>query len=248
MEFAFYLKKAISFFIEPIGMVITLFVLGLYLLLVKKDTLAKISLLLSLGLLLLFSYQPFANFLVTDLESEFPKYYHSQGIKYIHVLGAGHNTDDTQPVSSNVSDAGTKRVLEGVMIHKDSPDSRLIFTGYAGKSEISSAVMYSRLAMALGVKKEDIIIHGESKDTKEEALFAKSIVDKEPLILVTSATHMPRSMKLFRSVGLNVAAAPTDFLKEEVNYYFKAPNVDSLDKSTRAIHEYFGLLWANIRG
>ena len=247
MEFGFYLKKAIGFFIEPLGMVLTLFALGLYFLFAKKERRSFYSLISSFTLLILFAYPPFANFLVSNLESRYPKYDYSQDIKYIHVLGNGHTTDKKQPISSQLSSAGVKRVLEGVIIYKNSPDAKLIFTGYKGKTDTSNAEMNSRLAIALGVKKEDIIINGLPKDTKEEAEFTRTLVGKEAFVLVTSATHIPRSMKLFESLGLHPIAAPTNFLKVDNVSYFRTPDTDSLDNSTVAMHEYFGLLWSVIK-
>ena len=228
-------------------MVLTLFVLGLYFLFLKKEKKAFYSLISSFMLLLLFAYPPFANFLVSNLEMQYPKYDYSKDIKYIHVLGSGHTTDKEQPISSQISSAGTKRVLEGVIIYKNTPNAKLIFTGYAGETDTSNAVMNSRLAIALGVKKEDIIINGAPKDTKEEAEFTKTLVGKEAFVLVTSATHIPRSMKLFESLGLHPIAAPTNFYKVDDVSYFKAPDVESLYSSTVAIHEYFGLLWVIIK-
>lgn len=247
MEFGFFIKKFISFFIEPFGSFLALFAIGIYFLFVKKDTLAKSFLILASAILLLYSYPPFANFLVKNLEDQYSKYDYTQDVKYIHVLGNGHTVDASQPISSKITDAGTKRVLEGVIIHKTIAGSKIIFTGYEGSTNISTAKMNAALAMALGVKEENIIINGEPKDTKEEALFAKSIVKDEPFVLVTSATHMPRSMKLFNSLDLNPIAAPTNFEKDNFKGYMRTPNIHSFFISSKAVHEYLGILWSLIR-
>ncbi|MCD4667238.1 MAG: YdcF family protein, partial [Sulfurimonas sp.] len=122
------------------------------------------------------------------------------------------------------------------------------FTGYAGKTDISNAKMNAKLAMALGVDKKNIIVNPNPKDTKEEALFTKTIVGDEPFILVTSATHMPRAMMLFKSLGLNPIPAPTNFYKEEFKGYFKLPDINNFNKSQVAMHEYIGILWARLKG
>jgi len=244
MEIGFLLKKFITFFVEPLGMILLLFIFGLYFLFVNKDYFAKILLSLSVSILLLFSYQPFSNFLVENLENQYSKYDYKQDIKYIHVLGAGHNTDKSQPLSSQVF---SKRVLEGVIIHKRIANSKIIFTGYEGDTDITNAKMNAYLAIALGVKEEDIIINGKPKDTKEEAIFIKSILSDEPFVLVTSATHMPRSIRLFKSLGLNPIAAPTDFHKNELNGYLVAPRIIDLENSRISIHEYIGILWSMMK-
>jgi len=247
MELGFFLKKFVTFFVEPFGMVFTLLALGLIFLYSKKEKQSKIFLSLGLALLFLFSYPPFSNFLVQNLENQYPKYDYRHDVKYIHVLGNGHNTDEMQPISSHLSSAGTKRVLEGVIIHKQIANSKIIFTGFAGKTDVSNAVMNSKLALALGVKKENMIINPFPKDTKEEALFTKTLIGNKPFILVTSATHMPRSMMLFESLGLNPIAAPTDYNKRNFRDYFRMPGTMSFHISTIALHEYIGMLWAKIR-
>jgi len=248
MEFSFVLKKFVSFFVEPLGLVLTLLALGLYFLFLKRYLYAKYFLAFGFFLTLLFSYPPFSNYLVNSLEDRYEKYDYSHKIKYIHVLGSGHNTDEKQPLSSQMSQAGLKRVLEGVMIHKKIEGSKLIFTGYAGKTDVATAMMGKRVALALGVKESDIIVGVKPKDTKEEAHFVQSIVGKEKFVLVTSATHMPRSMELFKSFGLNAIAAPTNFYRVEEKGFFKAPDLYTFYKSQVAIHEYLGILWSRIRG
>lgn len=247
MEFGFYLKKFVTFFFEPLGFVLALFAIGLYFLFVYRKNLSKLFLSLSFLFLLLFSYEPFSNFLVKNLEESYPKYGYNKDIKYIHVLGNGHNTDESQPLSSNISSSGIKRVLEGVIIHMQTPGSKLVFTGYEGDTEIPNAIMNAKLAAALGVEEKNMILNQNSKDTKEEPLFLRSILGGETFVLVTSATHMPRAIMFFESLGLNPVAAPTDFHKKEHNGYLKAPDIDALEDSKMAIHEYLGILWSFLK-
>jgi len=247
MDLGFLLKKFVTFFVEPYGMVFSLFVIWFILLKIKKDKFAKISLSLAFGLLFLFSYPPFANFLISNLESQYPKYDYKRDIKYIHVLGSGHNGDELQPLSSKIGDGGIKRVLEGILIHRQVEGSKLIFTGYGGDMDVSTAKMNANLAIALGVKEEDIILGEEAKDTQEEANFTKGLVGNEHFVLVTSASHIPRSMMLFESLGLKPIAAPTAFYKEKFRGVLRLPTMGSFFKSQVAMHEYWGILWSKLR-
>ncbi|HEY9204254.1 MAG TPA: ElyC/SanA/YdcF family protein, partial [Sulfurimonas sp.] len=135
----------------------------------------------------------------------------------------------------------------GVIIHKRTPGSKLVFTGYEGDTDVANAVMNARLAASLGVEDKNMIINPNPKDTKEEALFLRSILANEKFVLVTSATHMPRAVKLFESLGLNPVEAPTDFYKKEHTGYLKEPDISSLQNSKVAIHEYLGILWSIIK-
>jgi uncharacterized SAM-binding protein YcdF (DUF218 family) len=247
IEIGFYLKKFISFFLEPIGLVLTLLFVGLYYLYLKKEHKAKIFLTAAFFMLFIFSYPPFANYLIKGLEAEYPKYDYKKNVAYIHVLGNGHTTDPKQPISSQISDAGVKRVLEGVIIHRKIPNSKIIFTGYEGKTDVSNAFMNAKLSKELGVSPKDILINPLPKDTKEEALFTKTIVQSKPFILVTSASHMPRAMMLFRSLGMHPIAAPTNFYTEKFYGYLRAPSAHALYISTVALHEYVGIVWIKLK-
>ena len=247
MELTFFLKKFISFFLEPFGMVATLFVLGLYFLYMNRAKRAKQFLSASFLLLFLFSYPPFTNTLVENLENQYPKYDYKTEVEYVHVLGNGHNTDKSQPISSHLNDTQTKRVLEGIIIYKHTPNSKLIFTGYSGSTDISNAKMNAILSSALGVEDEAMIINGNPVDTREEAAFTKTIVGDSPFVLVTSATHMPRAMIIFRSFGMNPIAAPTNYYKEDFRGYFRKPSARHFFISTVAVHEYLGMVLAIIR-
>jgi uncharacterized SAM-binding protein YcdF (DUF218 family) len=247
MEFGFMLKKFITFFVEPYGIVFSLFILGLYMLFMKKYKFAKIFLSISFGFLFLFAYPPFANHLITKLENQYPKYDYKTDVKYIHVLGSGHNTDPSQPLSSQIGDASVKRNLEGILIHKATKDSKIIFTGYEGSTDTPTAIMNAKFAKALGVNEENLLINPKPKDTKEEAIFTKSVVEDEAFVLVTSATHIPRAMMLFKSLGLNPIPAPTNFYKKEFDGFLKAPSISSLQKSQIAMHEYIGILWNKLK-
>lgn len=244
MEFT--LKKIISFFIEPLGFVLFLFLLSTIFMFMGREKRSKKFAFFGLFFLLLFSYQPLSNTLLAHLENSYQQYSYNDSIKYIHVLGSGHTVDPSQPISSQVGSSGAKRVIEGIAIHLKTPDSKLIFTGYKADTNRSIAEMNTKLALSLGVKTENIITACEAKDTQEEAECVKEIVKNEDFALVTSASHMPRAMKIFTAVGLNPTAAPTDFRGELKNRYAMPPKIDYLKDSEVAIHEYIGIAWSFI--
>lgn len=249
MSVGLFIKQFISFFISPIGIIFVLLFLSIVSFYKKQYHKVERYLLLALVSLFLFSYPPFANFLVSNLEDRYHKYDgKTSEVKYIHVLGNGHTTDATQPISSQISDDGTKRVLEGVILHKKMPDTTLIFTGYAGKTDTPNAVMNARLAYALGVEQNKTIIGEKPDDTYEEALFTQKIVGDEPFFLVTSASHMPRAILLFESLGMHPIAAPTAFRKDSTQaLWLKAPSAHWFEVSSLALHEYVGILYTKLK-
>ena len=70
----------------------------------------------------------------------------------------------------------------------------------------------TEVAEALGVQADEILQLKQPRDTEEESQQVAPIVGSQSFILVTSASHMPRAMGLFRKRGLQPIPAPTDHL------------------------------------
>ena len=250
MEILFLAKKVITFFVEPFGLILVSGLVGFYFLITRSSKKALIFLSLSFSLLLFFSYPFIGNSLIQQLESQYEKYnYKDKSIEFIHVLGHGHYDNNEWPLSSQIGNSSLKRTFEGIMIFKklNNPHVKLIFTGYAGKgNDTSNAEINASIARITGIKDENIIINGKPKDTKEEAEFTKSIVGNKSFVLVTSALHMPRAMKLFKDFGLNPIPAPTDFKGRSEIKLLSVPSIGSVTKASNAIHEYLGIAWTRL--
>jgi uncharacterized SAM-binding protein YcdF (DUF218 family) len=79
------------------------------------------------------------------------------------------------------------------------------------------------------------------------------------VLLVTSAMHMPRSLRIFQRQGIEAIPAPTDFLitQQEINEPSSSPqatllnlvpDADRLQNTTRALKEYIGTVVYHLRG
>ena len=199
--------------------------IGLALLFLYKNKLqkAKLTLMVSLTWFFLFSYSPFVNTLLHNLESNYPTLQQApKEIKYIYVLGGGHSTDKSHPITSQVHETSVIRLNEGIRLYQQlHKNATLIVSGYSGLYDPTPhAVMQQKLALALGVKKENIILRTKPKDTQEEAIAAKDIVGDQPFILVTSASHMTRAMNFFTQEGLTPIPAPTNYLASIKNPHY----------------------------
>lgn len=140
------------------------------------------------------------------------------------------------------------RGWEVLRLYHKIKEVKIITSGYAGRGDTPEAIRTANIFYELGIPKENIIVHSEPKDTKEESMKMKQLVGEEPFILVTSAYHMPRAMALFQKEGLNPIAAPSDFKIKYGNDFFSLPNGQDLAKSEIAWHEYLGYLWSKLRG
>jgi len=248
----FALKKIISMFLMPLPLGVLFIVLALLLLYKEKIRAAKWMLAVSILWLFFFSYPPVANRLLYTLESKYPTLHNApKHIKYIYVLGGGHHVDESLPITSQVIEASVVRLNEGIRLyHQLHENASIIVSGNRGLfGPTSHAVMQKRLALALGVKEDKIILSPEPNDTEEEAIAAKKLLGDKPFILVTSAFHMTRAMKFFNKEGLQPIPAPTNHLASiQYPYYTKFFSSHALEKSRIVFHEILGLIWQKIKG
>lgn len=245
----FALKKFISALLMPLPFLLILGVSGLLVLWFTRHKFFG-SLLIALSFLGLFlsSFQPFTTALLRPLEQENSAFVSTtKPISYVMVLGNGQVIDKTFPITSELSQIAIARLVEGIRIHRLYPDSKLILSGYSGanRHEISHARLMAHMAIALGVNKRDILLLENTKDTKEEALQAASIVKNKEMILVTSASQMSRALYYFHQIGISPIPAPTNFLASN-QFTRYTPDASHLMQMEVVIHERLGQLWQRI--
>lgn len=213
----------------------------------------KIVVSVGTALLIAFSYGLLSDIILGSLENEYKPVINSDlltDVKWVVVLSGGHVSDPGLPVTDRMTAASLARLVEGIRIHNILPESKLILSGGAVFDSIPEAITMASAALSLGVNKENLILESLSKDTKDQAIHIRKILDNNPFILVTSASHMPRSIALFRKQGLQPIPAPTDFWVKEhqkINPGSFFPSAMGLRKMERAVHEYLGLAWAKLR-
>jgi uncharacterized SAM-binding protein YcdF (DUF218 family) len=251
----FLLKKIVAPFFLPLSLCLELLFAGLYLLwFTKKQKAGRIV--VSVGVLFLtaFGYGAASKTLLKPLEYEYPPLMHLSGIsdiKWVVVLGGGQTPDENLPVTDQLSDASLARLVEGIRIHNKLPESKLILSGGAVFTNMPEARQMLKVAVALGTDSRNIILEEESRDTKDQARLVKYIVGNDRFVLVTSASHMPRAMALFKKRGMDPVPAPIGHIVRKSNgmnpgTFF--PSAGNIGKLENAFREYMGLAWAKIRG
>ena len=94
-----------------------------------------------------------------------------------------------------------------------------------------------------------MILESKSWTTEDQAVLLRPVVGKEPFALVTSAYHMPRSLLIFRSYGLNPRPAPCNFLAKVIDLHYDTlmPSVTGMGLSQMATKEYLATWWFEVR-
>lgn len=243
----FTIKKIISAFLLPIPIGLFLLLIAFVYLMLNSHKKAKVFLFLGLSWFLLLSFQPISNAILYPLEKSHKALLETPKVNYILVLGSGHKSDENLSITSQVKMIGINRLVEGIRHYKNLENAKIIVSGYSVNGGDSHALMQEKLAVSLGVKQEDIIRLDTPKDTKEEAKETKKIVQNEKFILVTSASHMKRSVWLFEKEGLDVIPSPTNNLAYEDDAYSSYFSSKNLRKCDIAFHEYLGIAFSWLR-
>jgi uncharacterized SAM-binding protein YcdF (DUF218 family) len=95
-------------------------------------------------------------------------------------------------------------------------DSRIIKRSVYNEADFISANLQD-----LHIPAADIMVENSARNTIENAKFSKQLLDstgdKGPYLLVTSALHMPRALRIFRKQGLDVSPYPCNFTVVQYN-------------------------------
>jgi len=157
-----------------------------------------------------------------------------------------------------LDDATANRLLYGAQLYRAGKAPIVILSGgqmpWARHWPPMSQGMADVIEL-LGVPKSAIIKETDSANTYENAVDVAKILKARhigPILLVTSAIHMPRALALFKHQGVNAIAAPCDFkslsgseARGSGGWQGRAikvlPDSDSLDLTSKIWKEYLGI-------
>lgn len=174
------------------------------------------------------------------------------GQRYTAIILLGGATSPANPPERPHPDLGdaTDRIWHAARLYRQGLAPRIIISG--GRSpgmETREGVQTEAQAMRLllldlGVPNSAMVLEDASRTTRENAEKTKQLIGQQRAALVTSAFHMPRSVRNFEKAGMKVDAYPTDFrIAPEVAPLWARllPRADDLRNSEAAIKEYIAL-------
>jgi len=143
-----------------------------------------------------------------------------------------------------------ERIRYGAWLHRATGGLPLLTTG--GKLHPRGTPVGESMATALREEFGVPVrwIEDASRNTHENAKFSAEILrgeGVERIYLVTSASHMRRSVAAFEATGLEVIAAPTNLpspIGPTVGDFM--PRAKALYESSKALYEWFGLVWYHL--
>ncbi|MCW5202567.1 YdcF family protein [Desulfobulbus sp. US2] len=243
-------------FLAPLPVGVFCILVTLFFLLFGLRKIATLSLLMTLGFFLAFGYGLPARQQIEQLERKYTLLDMEQipekeqrNIRFVVVLGSANITDPALPESNQLDTASLYRLVEGIRIQRQLPQTFLILSGGVNQDPRANAAVARRVAESLGVESGRLVTEERPRDTTEEAKMLQPMLKDMPFILVTSAAHMERAMKLFQEVGTHPIAAPTDFLIKNNNQLTSSsfvPTCENLGLSQRMIYEWASQAWNSV--
>ena len=124
----------------------------------------------------------------------------------------------------------------------------MVFTG--GNGNLAEGAREADLAeiafQKMGLASGWVIFERNSRNTIENARLTKDIAKPQRgarWLLITSASHMPRAVGIFRKAGFDVEPCPVDWITTGRSdlYRLQAP-LDALARSDAGVREWIGLI------
>jgi uncharacterized SAM-binding protein YcdF (DUF218 family) len=253
----FILSKLLWSFADPFSFIVLLGLFGLMFSFGRPVRLGRALCFTSVLLLVIVCFMPLGSLALRPLEDRFPQPPADLPAPAgIIVLGGAIDPDLTlarkQPTFTQLA----ARLTTGVVLARRYPAARLIYTG--GNADLNGngadeASVARQLWLSLGVPDARMSFEAKSRNTWENALYTRALLDPRPdqtWLIVTSAWHMPRAIGIFRQVGFKVVAYPVDYrtFGDRRDFHLVQTGIAQITMLEYAVHEWIGLAAYHLTG
>ena len=253
-----YLSKLIPLFLYPLNLFIILVLTASLCLLLGRTRTAGFLALSGFTLLIVCALPVTSQYLIGQLEKQYPSYKASDAPQADAILILGGAVALPQHPRVDLELVGSSdRIRYASQLYQQSKASKIVISGgnvFEQSNLRGEAYYIAQLLMEWGVPREDILFEEKSRNTYQNATLIKPLLQSNKLskvLLVTSATHMPRAFAVFKAQGIDVIPAPTDILVTSSNdpdIFNWIPNAQALSSTTWILKEYLGWYYYKLRG
>ena len=259
----FVFSKIVQFCIEPLNWVIVFVAFSLLFLSLRKPHLCKRFLLLALADLLLVGWLPTSEVFLRALEDSVAKVQIAQmpetDFGGIIILGGAIEGGEIAVDRGEVSIySSAERVTKAFELIRKYPDLPFIFSGFSGRLSpvgMSEADAFKQLVSEQGLPDKNAHYENQSRNTYENVLLMKPMIlelgaksakeadaPPKPWLLITSASHMYRSVKIFQKQGIAVIPIPVDYQTGNRLHWSSFDLMEGAKQWNNLLHETVGLL------
>ena len=204
----------------------------------------------ALLLLVLIGWQPLPDSLLRNLEQQHPVIQPNADLgrfQGVVVLGGALESARIWEGNGQVAlNAAAERMTMAAALMRQNPKLVMLFSGGEGDligygpSEAERAAVFFA---SLGVGRERIRYESASRTTFENAVLsalAPGIDPSQAWLLLTSASHMPRAIGVYRKASWNVTAYPVDFRAGLQTPWWEYSLSQGAQRWQLALHELIG--------
>jgi uncharacterized SAM-binding protein YcdF (DUF218 family) len=244
---------------QPLSLAWLLFSLWLLAALVRRRPGTRLLRLAWLALTLA-SCTPLPSWLLARLENHHPAVRLEDLPKadFIVCLGGGMEPGRREPTGIHLTGGGADRLSTALALAVRRQAPALILGGggsrRAGKTIAQADAIAAELARIAPLPVETLSL-GLCADTHDEAVRAAALAQKrgwKKVLLVTSASHMPRAAATFAKTGLQVIAVPcsyeSSFNRSDEVSWLHLPHAGGFSIYAAWLHEMLGLAAYRWRG
>jgi uncharacterized SAM-binding protein YcdF (DUF218 family) len=251
----FIASKILDFITNPITWVLITLLFGVFL---KKPALKKKMLLSGLIMLLFFSNPWFVNKAISAWEISPVAASSLNGNYDVGIVLGGSMRYYDNVTQRVVYSSSVDRLLQAIDLYHQGKIKKILLSGgsgYVNFPEWKESVFLEKVLKQCNIPQQNIITEINSRNTRENAVEAASILNGgkfgNRFLLITSATHMRRSLACFKKAGLTADPYAVDarsgvemFTPDKI---FK-PDSENISNWDILIHEWLGMLTYRIAG
>lgn len=229
-----FLSKVIGAFVTFPGLIVTLFLILSGILAIRRQKGWKFFLILSA-----FFYIVSSSWFVYLLSKTIYTADSKDEGTYIVVLGGGVDQFGNQ---TEIGAHTLRRLYKGIQLYKNK-QRPIVVTGGVISKGIPEAFVMKDVLVTLGIPESDIIVEEKARNTDENAQYVRKLLGDVPVTIVTSSTHMRRSLlsfgKRFSKISNIQCDVPIDFRNSYLDYL---PSSGAFYGFCSITHEIVGLV------
>jgi uncharacterized SAM-binding protein YcdF (DUF218 family) len=208
----FVISKIIGFFLHPFVWVVLLLIATW---IARKPDRKKTLLRLSIFVFISNSYIPNNIW----YRYQWPYDEMKPGEKYVAGILLGGFVSYDEVNNRSYFNRTSDRFIQAARLYKQGYISKIIMTGgnslFIKDREYNEADFVVKNLIELGIPAADIFTERKARNTIENSIYSGKMLDSAhvpaPYVLITSAVHMPRAVKIFTKTGIRVRPYPCDF-------------------------------------
>lgn len=217
----FHFSKIGWFFLDPANILIAMLVLGFVMMFTHFRYIGQGVIGLSLFSILIITFLPIDNLLIRPLENYYPSLLRQDLPKHVDgIIVLGGAVSPTASIHRNqiqINDSA-ERLTSFLELAKHYPNAKLIYSGGSGslfaQGKKEADIVKDWMAVNATELLPRTLFENQSRNTYENATLSKALAkpqNGDTWILITSASHMPRSKAIFDKQNWNTIPYPVDY-------------------------------------